>query len=900
MGSSLVSVAQHLDWISDCQLYFYRLTLAFVVICVMQMGLEVALIVVSCRGSILQDHKRWPAEYLLYTKLVVFVCELGLTIRSVIWLIDHFTKCNKLPQFYHNVILGIVVCNFVLFLTTLMTIWCFYDVAGKHWVKLKKYQQSLKDREQVVIAQTDYRRAAVSLFPTQFITLGSEESKNAKVKITPRSKVKRSGNNPNRTWRHRKVRMAYQNSWNQRCQYIFCCVQFKDQKSRNSFSAIARVLSEFFRDLDVVPTDVIVGLVLLRQRQQLQRIRVVLQPTNSVYRFLSGVRVTPTTGFLTDPTIIREAYRYMHFATGIYGWPVYLKQNRVTGLCKLCSGLSCAGVICCLCGVSCCESGHDDHLVNVVEDDNCCGCNFSALKKVLGRLSNTRMVYIAYHVDVGETPFLIALDYEQRSVVICIRGTLSLGDVITDLNAEGEPLPIKPVNEDWMGHKGMVDTASYIHQKLKSEGLLTKAWNWDRENGSHEFGLVCVGHSLGAGTASILAIMLKQDHPSTRCFAFSPPGGLLSKAAVSYSRDFVTSVVLGKDVVPRIGLHQLESLRHDLVQAIQQSQEPKWRTLTSSMVCCSSTRRAVFHDEDVEAAVVGGGGGSASVMVKEVCEDETLPRPPSGASQNNRIHIHPLDNTINLSVHQHLYPPGRMLHIVRQWTKATAKGHQQQASTSSKERFCEYKIIEADNSSFDEVLISKRMVQDHMPDTVLNTLEELCYGDKWNCDSVGGGEALGATTPPQMQQPKTTAKSQPAKDDAPLKEAPNDNGRHNERFASKKSDSHSGKTVTKDVSEKTNGFGDDNINGGQELRKDSSSDNQKSSPQQCNVREDQSSPNSICDNKETADDDKPHPSPVFGRSQPEQKEYGHSQQLNDTSYRYRVKDDDDHDENLPQ
>ena len=69
MGSSLVSVAQHLDWISECQLCFYRLTLAFVVICVMQMGLEVALIVVSCRGSILQDHKRWPAEYLLYTKL---------------------------------------------------------------------------------------------------------------------------------------------------------------------------------------------------------------------------------------------------------------------------------------------------------------------------------------------------------------------------------------------------------------------------------------------------------------------------------------------------------------------------------------------------------------------------------------------------------------------------------------------------------------------------------------------------------------------------------------------------------------------------------------------------------------------------------------------------------------
>ena len=33
-----------------------------------------------------------------------------------------------------------------------------------------------------------------------------------------------------------------------------------------------------------------------------------------------------------------------------------------------------------------------------------------------------------------------------------------------------------------------------------------------------------------------------------------------------------------------------------------------------------------------------------------------------------------------------------------------------------------YKAIWADNDSFDEVLISKKMVQDHMPDTVLEVL----------------------------------------------------------------------------------------------------------------------------------------------------------------------------------
>jgi hypothetical protein len=38
-----------------------------------------------------------------------------------------------------------------------------------------------------------------------------------------------------------------------------------------------------------------------------------------------------------------------------------------------------------------------------------------------------------------------------------------------------------------------------------------------------------------------------------------------------------------------------------------------------------------------------------------------------------------------------------------------------------------YKAIWADNKSFDEVLISKRMVQDHMPDNVLDALEQVRF-----------------------------------------------------------------------------------------------------------------------------------------------------------------------------
>ncbi len=41
-----------------------------------------------------------------------------------------------------------------------------------------------------------------------------------------------------------------------------------------------------------------------------------------------------------------------------------------------------------------------------------------------------------------------------------------------------------------------------------------------------------------------------------------------------------------------------------------------------------------------------------------------------------------------------------------------------------------FKAIWADNRSFDEVLISKRMVQDHMPDKVLEALEKVNHSNK--------------------------------------------------------------------------------------------------------------------------------------------------------------------------
>lgn len=46
-----------------------------------------------------------------------------------------------------------------------------------------------------------------------------------------------------------------------------CCVLL----SQDAYSEVASLFAEFFRDLDIVPSDIIAGLVLLRQRQRAKR-----------------------------------------------------------------------------------------------------------------------------------------------------------------------------------------------------------------------------------------------------------------------------------------------------------------------------------------------------------------------------------------------------------------------------------------------------------------------------------------------------------------------------------------------------------------------------------------------------------------------------------------------------
>jgi sn1-specific diacylglycerol lipase len=91
--------------------------------------------------------------------------------------------------------------------------------------------------------------------------------------------------------------------------------------------------------------------------------------------------------------------------------------------------------------------------------------------------------------------------------------------------------------------------------------------------------------------------------------------------------------------------------------AINKSTNPKWKILGSSMLCCGRRNKDAavkISNSPVVSIEEGGGGGSKDV--------------PSTTAVLTK---HPSDTNISLSTHQPLYPPGRIIHIVRQHPKAS-------------------------------------------------------------------------------------------------------------------------------------------------------------------------------------------------------------------------------------
>ncbi|NWH48809.1 DGLA lipase, partial [Fregata magnificens] len=595
---------------------------------------EVAIIWLSMRGSILYTEPRDSMQYVLYVRLAILVIEFVYAIVGIVWLTQYYTSCNDITA--KSVTLGMVVCNWVVILSVCITVLCVFDPTGRTFVKL-------------------------------------------------RATKRRQRNLRTYNLRHR-LEEGQASSWTRRLKVFLCCTRTKDSQS-DAYSEIAYLFAEFFRDLDIVPSDIIAGLVLLRQRQRAKRNAVLDEANNDILAFLSGMPVTRNTKYLDlknaqEMQRYKEVCYYMLFALAAYGWPIYLMRKPTCGLCRLARSCSC----CCLC------PSRPRYAPSVtIEEDNCCGCNAIAIRRHFldENMTSVDIVYTSCHDAVYETPFYVAVDHDKKKVVISIRGTLSPKDALTDLTGDAERLPVEGHHGTWLGHKGMVLSAEYIKKKLEQEMVLSQAFGRDLGRGTKHYGLIVVGHSLGAGTAAILSFLLRPQYPSLKCFAYSPPGGLLSEDAMEYSKEFVTAVVLGKDLVPRqvekIGLSQLEGFRRQLLDVLQRSNKPKWRIIVGATKCIPKSE---LPEEAEESSVT-----------------------------SSRLWTHPSDLTIALSASTPLYPPGRIIHVVH--------NHPAEQCCCCEQEDPTYFAIWGDNKAFNEVIISPAMLHEHLPYVVMEGLNKV-------------------------------------------------------------------------------------------------------------------------------------------------------------------------------
>uniref|UniRef100_H2LQ34 Diacylglycerol lipase-alpha n=1 Tax=Oryzias latipes TaxID=8090 RepID=H2LQ34_ORYLA len=589
---------------------------------------ESAIMWLSMRGSILHTQPREAVQYVIYIRLTILLVELAYAVVGIAWLVQYYQPCSDVTA--KNLALGIVSCNWLVILSVCITLMCTFDPTGRTFVKLKATRRRQRNL-------TTY------------------------------------------TLRHR-LEEGQASSWSRRLKFFMCCTRAQDTQS-DAYSEVASLFAEFFRDLDIVPSDIIAGLVLLRQRQRAKRSAILDQANNDILAFLSGIPVTRNTKYLdlknsTEMNMYKDVCYYMLFAMAAYGWPMYLMRNPACGLCHLASSCPCTSV-----------SGSRLSQSVTVEEDNCCGCNVLAIRRhFLDKdLKQVHIVYTSCHDAVYETPFFVAVDHVKRKVVISIRGTLSPKDALTDLTGDSERLPVEEQHGTWLGHKGMVYSAEYIKKKLEQEMILSQAFGRDLSKGTMHYELVIVGHSLGAGTAAILSFLLRPQYPNLHCYSYSPPGGLLSEDAMEYSKEFVTAVVLGKDLVPRLGLSQLEGFRRHLLEVLQKSNKPKWRIIAGGTKCIPKSELPV--------------------------EDDPQPAPPP----NSRLWLHPSDLSIALSASTPLYPPGKIIHVVHNHPPETCCGQEEPT----------YSALWGDNKAFNEVIISPAMLNEHMPHMVMKGLNKV-------------------------------------------------------------------------------------------------------------------------------------------------------------------------------
>ncbi|KAL0490072.1 Sn1-specific diacylglycerol lipase alpha [Acrasis kona] len=198
--------------------------------------------------------------------------------------------------------------------------------------------------------------------------------------------------------------------------------------------------------------------------------------------------------------------------------------------------------------------------------------------------------------------FFSKLDFELNALVISVRGTQSVLDVLTNFTADPTPLTVHKWYRDEKTHQpcedrynqkvegivhlGKLNAARWILSRNMSvlEDLFFYGSEQDQTANKYQQKkrkidrIYCVGHSLGGAVATMLGILLREFFienrtklqgrimPLIHVTSYSP-SAFISYNLSRWCRQFVDSFIVGGDLISRFSVGQAEKLRLEIKQS---------------------------------------------------------------------------------------------------------------------------------------------------------------------------------------------------------------------------------------------------------------------------------------------------------------------------------------------
>ncbi|CAH9132811.1 unnamed protein product [Cuscuta epithymum] len=308
--------------------------------------------------------------------------------------------------------------------------------------------------------------------------------------------------------------------------------------------------------------------------------------------------------------------------------------------------------------------------------------------------------------------YYIAVDKRRRLVILGIRGTDTIYDIITDIvSSSNEEITL----EGYSTHFGSAEAARWFltHEMETLRKCLQK----------HKgFRIRLVGHSLGGSIASLLAIMLHKK--SQQELGFDPDivtaVGIATPPCVSRDlaekcHEYVVTVVMQDDIIPRLSVASLTRLRNEIIQTDWGDvfEKGDWKGVVDLF---TNARQVVSSIHDVARKLAdyaksrGQTGHSGALPEKEVTTASSVPPASMSAS-----------NTSSLVKHEdELFVPGSVYYLKRNNTEKRNRDDQ------SMEFFTLWKRQPGEH--FQRILLSNNIISDHKCDSHNYALRDVLKG----------------------------------------------------------------------------------------------------------------------------------------------------------------------------